>query len=68
MTCKHNWIESPWAKKIVARRVNADREYFFHCTRCNEASFVTLLEKKNPALRAGLKEGELMNKTTEAVG
>ncbi len=46
MECKHNWIESPWAKKIMARRVNASREYFFHCTRCNEARFVTLLKEK----------------------
>lgn len=68
MNCKHRWIESPWAKKIMARRVNADREYFYHCTRCSEARFTTLLKKENPALWAGSKEGELMNKTTGAVG
>lgn len=52
----------------MARRVNADREYFYHCTRCSEARFTTLLKKENPALWAGSKEGELMNKTTGAVG
>lgn len=50
MNCKHNWIESSWAKKIIARRVNADREYFYQCTRCNEARFVTLLKEKAPTL------------------
>ena len=48
--CKHNWIESPWAKKIMARRVNASREYFYHCIRCNETRFVTLIRERTDAV------------------
>lgn len=48
MTCKHNWIEASWAEVFRAKRVNANREYFYHCTRCMQTRFVTLLPKENP--------------------
>lgn len=36
--CKHNWVESNFAKKY--RKPN---EYMYHCTRCQQCRFAVLV-------------------------
>ncbi len=36
--CKHNWVESNFAKKY--RKPN---EYMYHCTRCSQCRFAVLI-------------------------
>lgn len=52
MTCKHNWVESPWGKEWMGKRLTASNEYFYYCTRCMEPRFVTLTQGESNDTRA----------------
>ena len=41
--CKHNWVESNFAKRH--RKAN---EYIYNCTRCWQSRFVALLTSAAP--------------------